>query len=407
MQVEEKYMMRCLDLAQSGRSSVAPNPMVGAVIVHKGQIIGEGYHRQYGGAHAEVNAIRYVQDETLLPDSTLYVNLEPCAHQGKTSPCTELIIRKQIPRVVVGCLDPFPKVAGRGVKQLCDAGIKVVTDVMKKEAVFLNRYFMTAHTKQRPYVILKWAQSRDGYIDRIRKDVSEKPVRLSNPASCRYVHRLRSEVSAIMIGTNTARLDNPSLTVRHWVGKSPVRVFLDRTLRIPQSYRLFDGAAPVLVFTEMEGGNWGSRGNWENRDLPLSEGNNSQFSPESSSGFNCFRSESQTFIFNTIVKSQFKNAEYIPIDFSGEVIPQVLHSLYERKIYSLLVEGGACLHERFLDSGLWDELQIETTPVKLISGVKIPVCNLSKIAEFHKNIYCPSEDSDKGNQSIVSVYFCK
>ena len=263
---------------------------------------------------------------------------------------------------------------------------------------------MTAHTKQRPYVILKWAQSRDGYIDRIRKDVSEKPVRLSNPASFRYVHRLRSEVSAIMIGTNTAWLDNPSLTVRHWVGKSPVRVFLDRTLRIPQSYRLFDGAVPTLIFTEMEGGNWGSRGNW---DLPLSEGNNSQFSPESSSGFNCFRSESQTFIFKTIVKSQFKNVEYIPIDFSEEVIPQILRALYERQLYSLLVEGGYCLHTHFLDSGLWDELQIETTPVKLGIGVKSSVSKLNEIADFHKNIYFPTEAFHNENPSVVSIYFCK
>ena len=363
MQIEGKYMMRCLELAQSGRSLVAPNPMVGAVIVHQGQIIGEGYHRQYGDAHAEVIAIRSVKDETLLRDSTLYVNLEPCAHEGKTPPCTELIIQKQIPRVVIGCLDPFPEVSGRGVQQLCDAGVEVYTDVMREEADLLNCYFMTAHIIQRPYVILKWVQSRDGYIDRIRRDASEKPVQLSNPSSYRYAHRLRSEVSAMMVGTNTAWLDNPSLTVRHWVGNSPVRILLDRTLRIPQSYHLFDGSSPTLVFTEQDT-------NRENR------GNGG-------------------------------NVEYIPIDFSEDVIPQLLDTLYARKIYSLLVEGGACLHESFLESGLWDELQIETTQVKLGIGVKSPICNLSEIADFQNNINFPTEILQNESQSVVSIYYCK
>ena len=363
MQVEEKYMMRCLELAQSGRSLAAPNPMVGAVIVHQGQIIGEGFHRQSGGAHAEVNAIRSVHDETLLHDSTLYVNLEPCAHQGKTPPCTGLIIQKKIPRVVVGCLDPFPQVAGKGVKQLREAGIEVVTDILGDEAVFLNRFFITAHTKQRPYVILKWAQSRDGYIDRIRKDVSGKPVQLSSPASRRYVHRLRSEVSAIMVGTNTAWLDNPSLTVRHWVGKSPVRVLIDRTLRIPQSYHLYDGSVSTLVFTEQDR----NRGN---------QGNGG-------------------------------NGEYIRIDFSRPVIPQILNVLYERQLYSLLVEGGACLHKRFLDAELWDELQIETSPVELGFGVKCPHNKPSEMADFHKYTYFTAADLHNKNHHFVSTYFCK
>jgi diaminohydroxyphosphoribosylaminopyrimidine deaminase/5-amino-6-(5-phosphoribosylamino)uracil reductase len=383
---EEKNMLRCLELAQSGRSLVAPNPMVGAVIVHKGQIIGEGFHRQYGGAHAEVNAIQSVRDETLLRDSTLYVNLEPCAHQGKTPPCTGLIIRKQIPRVVVGCVDPSPEVSGKGIKLLRDAGIDVVTDVLKDQAVFLNRYFITAHTKLRPYIILKWAQSSDGYIDRIREDSTEKPVQFSIPASNRYVHRLRSEVAAIMVGTNTAWLDNPSLTVRHWVGQSPVRIVLDRTLRIPQSYHLLDGTAPTIVFTEQEtgnggnGGNGGSRGNRRNRG----SGDNFQFS-----------------IFN----SQFLT--YFQLDFENPVIPQLLNALYARKIYSLLVEGGACLHRSFLDSGLWDELQIETSPLQLGFGVESAMSNPSEVADFHTNIHFPSEAFNQGNQSVVSIYLNK
>jgi len=391
MQVDEKYMLRCLDLARSGRSSVAPNPMVGAVIVYKGHIIGEGFHRQYGDAHAEVNAIYAVKDQSLLCNSTLYVNLEPCAHQGKTPPCVELIIRKHIPRVVVGCLDPFTEVAGRGVKLLSDAGVEVVTDVLRDEAMFLNRYFITAHTKQRPYIILKWAQSSDGFIDRIRTDASEKPVQLSSAASRRYVHRLRSEVSAIMVGTNTALLDNPSLTVRHWVGQSPVRIFIDRTLRIPQSYHLLDGKVRTLVFTENDTA--GGYAEHSLRQLPdCKSGNTGNLPLPPPKGDIC---------------AGGKNVEYIPIDFSTEVIPQILNALYQRQINSLLVEGGACLHKRFLDAELWDELQIEITPAKLGDGVKSAVDKPSDIADLHKIIRFNPETFHWEKQSMVSVYFCK
>jgi len=321
MQIEEKYMARCLELAAHGRSSVAPNPMVGAVIVRHGRIIGEGFHRRYGEAHAEVNAIACVRDESLLREATMYVNLEPCAHFGKTPPCAQLIIRKHIPRVVVGCLDPFPEVSGRGVAMLREAGVEVVTDVMSHEAKALNSIFITAQTLKRPYIILKWAESADGYLDRIRTSADEPPVRLSTPATRRLVHKLRSEVSAVMVGTNTARLDNPSLTVRHWGGTPPVRVFIDRRLTIPASYKLLDGSAPTIVFTEQE-------------------------------------------------KNGHGGVEYVRIDFGGDVIRQILNCLYDRKLYSLLVEGGACLHRSFLKDGLWDELQIEKTPVYLGNGVK-------------------------------------
>ena len=243
VEVEEKYMARCIELAKGGRGNVSPNPMVGAVVVHKGRIIGEGFHRKCGEAHAEVNAIASVKDESLLKDSTIYVSLEPCSHYGKTPPCAELIIRKGIPRVVVGCLDPFPEVSGRGVRMLREAGVEVVTDVMEEEARALNKAFMTLQTKGRPYIILKWAQSEDGFIDRLRMDVLE-PVTV--------VHKLRSEVAAIMVGTRTALLDNPSLNVRHWSGNSPVRVVLDRRLVIPDSYRLLDGSLRTLIFTEKE-----------------------------------------------------------------------------------------------------------------------------------------------------------
>ena len=404
MQVEQNYMLRCLELAKSGRSAVAPNPMVGAVIVHQGRIIGEGFHRQYGGEHAEVNAINSVSDKRLLRDSTLYVNLEPCSHHGKTPPCTALIIQQQIPGVVIGCLDPFHEVAGSGVKQLCDAGIEVVTDVMRREAVELNRYFITAQTKQRPYIILKWAQSRDGFLDRIRKDVTEKPVQLSNPANRRYVHKSRSEVSAIMVGTNTAWLDNPFLTVRHWIGQSPVRVCIDRTNRIPSTYHLLDGSVPTIVF--VKGSRFkvqdsgfkvqGSRFNNPVRDLRSVE-----FKVQGS-GFNNPVRDLRSVEFEVR-----ENIEYIQLDFSEPVIPQVLNALVERKLYSLLVEGGACLHRSFLDAGMWDELQIEITPVKLGDGVKSPIWNLSEIAEYQKDIRFSTAVIHEENPSFISVFICE
>ncbi|MDR0796986.1 MAG: bifunctional diaminohydroxyphosphoribosylaminopyrimidine deaminase/5-amino-6-(5-phosphoribosylamino)uracil reductase RibD [Tannerella sp.] len=382
MQVEEKFMLRCLELAQSGRPAVAPNPMVGAVIVHKGQIIGEGFHRQYGCAHAEVEAIEAVRDQKRLLDSTLYVNLEPCAHTGKTPPCTQLIIQKRIPRMVTGCQDPNPVVAGKGIRVLRETGIEVVTDVLRQEAMALNRFFITAHTKQRPYVILKWAQSIDGFIDRNRKDASERPVQLSNPAFRRYVHKLRSEVSAIMVGTNTACLDNPSLTVRHWVGKSPVRVVIDRMLRIPPTYHLLDGSVRTLVFFS------GARGEVRGAGkIPPLKGTGR-------------RSNAQLSILN----SQFSNIEYVPLDFLRPTLPQILYALYERKHHSLLVEGGACLHQCFLDSGLWDEAQIEIAPVELASGVKSAIDHLIKVAEYQNDIYISTALLHQDSRSYISIY---
>lgn len=326
VEVENKYMARCLSLALRGAGNVAPNPMVGAVIVHRGKIIGEGYHRKYGEAHAEVNAIASVKDESLLKEATIYVSLEPCSHYGKTPPCAELIIKKQIPRVVIGCLDPYPEVSGRGVRMLRDAGVEVVTGVMEKEARELNCAFMTFQEKQRPYIYLKWAQSADGFIDRLRTDAASPAVVLSSPETLRRVHGLRAGVAAIMVGTQTALLDNPSLTVRHWAGQSPVRVVLDRTLRIPSHYHLLDGTVGTLVFTACKAGNR-------------------------------------------------ENVEYITIDFSRDVLPQVLHELYLRKLNSLMVEGGATLLGHFLEEGLWDWMFVETAPLSLFSGVKAPDIN--------------------------------
>ena len=324
MVVEEKYMARCIELARGGEGYTAPNPMVGAVIVHKGKIIGEGFHRKCGEAHAEVNAIASVRDEALLRDSTIYVSLEPCSHYGKTPPCAELIIKKGIPRVVVGTLDPFPEVSGRGIRMLREAGIEVVTGVLEEEARALNSAFMTFQIRKRPYIYLKWAQSADGFMDACRADASEPPVLLSSAETLRRVHRLRSEVAAIMVGTRTALLDNPSLTVRHWTGHSPVRMVLDRTLKLPAGSHLLDGTVRTVVFTAVE-------------------------------------AESRP------------NVEYVRVDFGQEVLPQVLQYLYVQKLNSLMVEGGAELLESFLDAGLWDEAWVETAPVALGTGVKAPV----------------------------------
>lgn len=324
-EVDEKYMARCIQLARCGKGHTRPNPMVGAVVVCGGRIIGEGFHRKAGEAHAEVNAIAAVKDEKLLEDSTLYVSLEPCSHWGKTPPCASLILQKRIPRVVIGCLDPFPEVSGRGVQMLREAGVEVVTGVLEKEARELNKAFMTLHTCKRPYVILKWAQSADGFIDARRGDVSRAPARLSSARSLRMVHRLRSEVGAILVGTRTALLDNPSLTVRLWAGLSPLRVAIDRARRIPPTYRLFDGSVPTLIFTAGE--------------LPA-DGN---------------------------------NLTYVGADFSRPLVPQILAELAGRKIDSLLVEGGAQLLTSFLEAGLWDEARVETAPVCLGSGIEAPV----------------------------------
>lgn len=236
-------MRRCLELAAHGQLHAAPNPMVGAVIVADGRIIGEGYHACCGRAHAEVNAINSVKpgDRPLLKDSTLYVSLEPCAHYGRTPPCAELIVRTGIPRVVVGCVDPFAKVQGRGIAILREAGVEVTVGMLEEECLNLNRRFITAQTKRRPYVVLKWARSQDGFIDRWRESADEEPAKLSSPCSLQHVHRLRALSQAILVGHGTLRLDRPQLTVRHWTGSDPLRVVLGRVAEgeLPVGFHAF------------------------------------------------------------------------------------------------------------------------------------------------------------------------
>lgn len=322
MTTDEKYIRRCIELASNGLCNAAPNPMVGAVIVHNGKIIGEGYHARCGEGHAEVNAIRSVKDEGLLKESTIYVSLEPCSHYGKTPPCADLIISKGIPRVVVGCIDPFSQVSGRGIQKLRDAGIDVTVGVLEDECKNLIRRFVTFNTRRRPYITLKWAESADGFIDINRENGS--PVVLSTQITSMYVHKQRAEHKAILVGRRTALLDNPSLTTRNWYGANPLRLVIDRTLSLPSNLRMFDHTTPTLVFTEKE-------------------------------------------------KAGKENLKYITLDFSKDILPQMLTVLYERKIQSLLVEGGTTLLQSFIDSGLWDEMFVEHSEKVLGEGVKSPV----------------------------------
>ncbi len=326
MDRDQFYMRRCLQLARRGAGYVSPNPMVGAVVVCQDRIIGEGYHRRCGEAHAEVNAIGAVQDERLLSRSTLYVSLEPCAHYGKTPPCAELIVRKKIPRVVVGCLDPFEKVSGRGVQLLRDAGVEVVTGVLEKECLELNRFFMFAQKHRKPYVVLKWAQSADGYIDRNRIAADQPAERFSTPVSTTMVHRLRSEVDAICIGAGTARLDNPSLTVRCWSGKHPLRIVFDRNCTLPRTLQLFTDGLPTWVLTETDAADFG--------DVRF-------------------------------LKSEIKNP----------TLSDWLDLLTKYQIQSLLVEGGGELLQRFIDEGCWNEARVEVSEKRIGSGISAPELN--------------------------------
>ena len=322
MTKDEKYIARCIQLAKNGLCNAAPNPMVGAVIVHNDTIIGEGYHIRCGEAHAEVNAVRSVKDESLLKESTIYVSLEPCSHHGKTPPCADLIINKGIPRVVVGCQDPFSLVAGRGIAKLRETGIEVKVGVLEEECRQLIRRFVTFNTLRRPFITLKWAESADGFIDLHRTE--GHPYIFSSPLSSMLVHKRRAEHSAILVGRRTALLDNPSLTTRNWYGKNPVRMVIDKDLALPKHLALFDGSVRTLVFTQRED------------------------------------------------TSNRPNVEHIRLDFKIDILPQIMEVLYKEKLQSLIVEGGSILLQSFIDAGCWDEAYIEQSDAHLKDGVKAP-----------------------------------
>ena len=324
------FMQRCLELALLGMGDVSPNPMVGCVIVHEGVIIGEGYHRKYGEAHAEVNAIRSVKNPEMLTESTLYVSLEPCAHFGKTPPCCDLIIENRIPRVVIGMIDPFAKVAGKGIDRMKQAGIEVTVGLLEQECRNLNRRFFTFHEQNRPFIILKWAQTLDGFIDTDRTE-TQHPSWITNSLAKRLVHKQRAEESAILIGTNTAAYDNPSLTVREWTGNQPIRIVIDRTARLDANLHIFDRTVPTLVFTKAD------------------------------------------------MQDQ-ENLNYIRLDFSQNILPQLLSELYKRNILSLIVEGGSQLLNSFLKMDLWDEAFVYTGNQFFGKGVEAPKISGQTIA---------------------------
>lgn len=322
-------MARCIELARMGAGQVSPNPMVGSVIVYNGKIMGEGFHQKYGQAHAEVNAINSVTNPERLKESTIFVSLEPCAHYGLTPPCSDLIIEKQIPRVVIGSIDPFAKVAGKGIEKLQNAGVKVETGVLKNECDELNRRFFTFHKKQRPYILLKWAQTSDGFID-VARNAEEygKPTWITGPRALLRVHQMRAEEDAIMVGTNTAEKDNPSLTVRLIKGKNPLRIVLDRHLRLDKRLNLFDNSTETIVFNELE-----------------------------------------NYTAN--------KTEYIKVNFTNQLLPQVLDILHNKNIISLIVEGGQQLLNTFIKAGLWDEAHVYTGNKQFGSGIKAPLLNIT------------------------------
>jgi diaminohydroxyphosphoribosylaminopyrimidine deaminase/5-amino-6-(5-phosphoribosylamino)uracil reductase len=330
MQSHAFYMQRCLELAQQGAGRVAPNPLVGAVLVHNGEIIGEGAHLQYGGPHAEVNAIRLVSNPELLSRSTLYVNLEPCAHQGKTPPCTDLIISRQISDVVVGSLDTNPLVCGKGLLQLAEAGINVKAGILEAEARELNRRFFTWHEKKRPYIMLKWAQTADGFIDHSREEHGGLRAIVSSLESHVLAHQLRAQEAAILVGTATALLDDPHLTVRLAAGSHPVRLVTDRHDKLPASLRIFDGTVPAIRFS------------YTASERPYTD---------------------------TVVIEQGKDE-----------LHQILQVLYARNLQSVLVEGGTTLLQAFLNADLWDEIAVFISPKQFGKGVAAPVAPGEPIA---------------------------
>jgi diaminohydroxyphosphoribosylaminopyrimidine deaminase/5-amino-6-(5-phosphoribosylamino)uracil reductase len=316
------YMQRCLQLALLGAGHVAPNPMVGALLVYQDTIIGEGYHQQYGAAHAEVNCFNSVDAAHLhlIPESTLYVSLEPCAHFGKTPPCADLIIRHRVPQVVVGCSDPFASVAGRGIAKLKAAGIVVIENVLRQEALDVNKRFFTFHTKKRPWILLKWAQTKDGYM----AGSDNKRLMISNAHTNRFTHQFRASEAAILVGFNTALKDNPELTSRFGYHPHPTRIVIDPHLQIPHNAAIFNNTAPVIVINELE-------------------------------------------------EKVTQHIHFAQYEKGGDVLPFLMNLLYQKQLLSLMVEGGAYTLQTFIDAGLWDEaLMITNTSMVQLNGILAP-----------------------------------
>ncbi|HEY1061909.1 MAG TPA: bifunctional diaminohydroxyphosphoribosylaminopyrimidine deaminase/5-amino-6-(5-phosphoribosylamino)uracil reductase RibD [Daejeonella sp.] len=325
MYSHQNYLQRCIDLARLGAGCVSPNPMVGSVIVCDDKIIGEGYHRVYGQAHAEVNAINQVFEthdnaKELLKRSTIYVNLEPCSHFGKTPPCADLIISNEIPRAVIGCRDPFGQINGKGIERLRNAGIDVVEGIMTEQCIDLNKRFFTRIQKQRPYIILKWAQTSDGFFapaDRSQKWISSQNAK-------QLVHKWRTEEDAVLVGKNTVLADNPRLNSREWPGRDPIRIVIDRRLELPENFNVFDQSQDTIIFNEKK-----------------------------------------TDLVDRI--------KYLELEDFDNLLPQLIaYQLYLMDIQSLIVEGGAETLNLFIKAGLWDEVRVFTGPQNWNSGIPAP-----------------------------------
>ncbi len=336
----EIYMQRCIDLAQKASGKTYPNPLVGCVIVHNDEIIGEGFHEKAGQPHAEINAINSVENPEILKESTIYVSLEPCAHFGKTPPCASKLVELGFKKVVIGTLDTHDKVNGKGKQILENAGIEVISGVLEKECRELNKRFFTFHQKRRPFIILKWAQSSDGFLD---KDF--KPTQIGNPLTKQFVHQLRSQEHAILVGTNTALIDNPSLTTREIVGRNPVRILIDFDLKVPAN-------------------------------------------------FNIYNDDAETIVFNTVKETIEGRITFIKIE-KKNFLENLMQKLFDHQIQSVIIEGGSFTLQQFIDQHLWDEtIIIKNENLELLNGTKAPQFNFEKLAtkqfqdntiEFYKN----------------------
>ena len=338
LSTDEKYMLRCIEIAKNGLGQTAPNPMVGCVIVHNEKIIGEGFTSAYGGPHAEVNAISSVEDASLLKCATLYVTLEPCSHFGKTPPCADLIVHHQIPKVVIGLIDPHGKVAGKGITKLRAAGCEVSTGVLEKACAAHHKRFLTFINQKRPYILLKWAETADGYMapDKKLRGNAKKPYWITNTTSRQLVHKWRSEEQGVLVGTNTVLEDNPQLNVRDWSGKAPMRIVLDRTLKISGNYHVLNNRQPTLIFTEIT-------------------------------------DESQ----------YIKGVRYRGIDFTKNVPQQICDVLYAEQLQSLIIEGGLKTLRSFIKAGLWDEARIFIGTTRFNSGIKAPSLQAAMAKQRH------------------------
>ncbi|MGV8945288.1 MAG: bifunctional diaminohydroxyphosphoribosylaminopyrimidine deaminase/5-amino-6-(5-phosphoribosylamino)uracil reductase RibD [Lutibacter sp.] len=330
MNIHEKYINRCIELAKNGLGFTYPNPLVGSVIVLNDKIIGEGWHQKAGEPHAEVNAINSVKDKSLLKDATIYVNLEPCSHYGKTPPCANLIVEIGIKKVVIGSVDANSKVSGKGILHLQNNDCSVIVGVLERECLNLNKRFFIFHNKKRPFIILKWAETEDGFIDKLRDSTSENsPNWISNTYSQQLVHKMRAEEQAVLVGTSTALNDNPKLNARNWFGLNPVRIVLDKSLKIPSHYNLFDTNQKTIILTEK---------------VPNNDTN--------------------------------ENSCFEQLDFNENLPKQICDILFKYEIQSVIVEGGAQTLRTFIDENLWDEAYVFVGNTKFENGLKAPKLKL-------------------------------